>query len=214
MNYRSRFFLGVLLIAGVVTAATYLGSYNVAADEPHWGVTASMLAGIRDRSIARSASAVTVRDLADPELISEGAGHYAAMCAGCHLAPGTAETELRAGMYPKPPDLTVSSGRDPRETFWIIKHGIKMSGMPAWGMTHDDESIWGLVAFVRQLPNLDATAYQRAVGSHGESGHAHASGAHGGAHGDAPPTTSGCTMTPAEQSADEHTHATAAEHEH
>ena len=210
MNYRSRLGVAALVIVAVVTAATYLGSYNVAADEPHWSLTEGILAGIRNRSIASRASAVTVRDLADPELISQGAGHYAAMCAGCHLAPGMAETELRAGMYPKPPDFTVPSGRDPRETFWIIKHGIKMSGMSAWGTTHDDESIWGLVAFVRQLPNLDATAYQRAVGSHGESGHEHGSSAHG----DAPPTTSGCTMIPAEQSADEHTHATAAEHEH
>ena len=140
MNYRSRLGIGALAIVAVISAATYLGSYNVAADEPHWGVTNMTLARIRDRSIAVRASTVAIRDLADPELISQGAGHYAAMCAGCHLAPGTAETELRAGMYPKPPDLTVPSGRDPRETFWIIKHGIKMSGMPAWGVTHDDPS--------------------------------------------------------------------------
>lgn len=211
MNYRSRLGIGALAIVAVISAATYLGSYNVAADEPHWGVTNMILARIRDRSIAVRASTVAIRDLADPELISGGAEHYAAMCAGCHLAPGTEETELRAGMYPEPPDLTKPSERDPRETFWIIKHGIKMSGMPAWGKTHDDDSIWGLVAFIRQLPNLEPAAYQRLVGNQGEASHEHGSGAHG----DVDPTAaSGCTMTPAEPSEAGHGHEAAADHQH
>jgi mono/diheme cytochrome c family protein len=211
VSYRLRLGIAALATVAVVTAATYLGSFNVAADEPHWDMTESVFAWIRDRSIAARASAVPVRDLADPELISEGAEHYVAMCAGCHLAPGMAETELRAGLYPKPPELTAPSDRDPRETFWIIKHGIKMSGMPAWGTTHDDDGIWGLVAFVRQLPTLEPAAYQRMAGNHGEPGHEHGSGTHGE---DAPTTTSGCTMTPVEPTDHEHDHADDAAHEH
>ncbi len=62
-------------------------------------------------------------------------------------------------MYPQPPDLSKVK-RDPAQTFWIIKHGIKMSGMPAWGATHDDARIWAMVAFLQQLPRLTPEQYQ------------------------------------------------------
>src|SRR3546814_1099025 len=56
----------------------------------------------------------------------------AAMCTGCHLAPGMSETEMSRGLYPAPPDLTKTTV-EAAEAFWVIKHGIKASGMPAWG---------------------------------------------------------------------------------
>lgn len=163
-----------LAVALAVVVLAYSGAYNVAADEPHWDLTGRALATVRDRSIAARADAIVVPNLADPELISVGAEHYGAMCAGCHLAPGLADNELRQGMYPRPPDLAMSMGRDPRETFWIIKHGVKMSGMPAWGVTHDDDSIWGLVAFVHQLPTLSPAEYAASTGALPSAGaHAH-----------------------------------------
>lgn len=210
MTYRSTLGIAALAIALVAALGTYLGSYNVAADQPHWSVTARLLAGIRDRSVAARAAAVAVPNLADPQLIAAGAEHYVAMCAGCHLAPDMDDTELRAGMYPKPPNLTESTGRSPQETFWIVKHGIKMSGMPAWGTTHDDDSIWGLVAFLRQLPDLEPAEYQSLVGTSGDD-HEHDSQAHDG---DRSATADGCTMAPEEQPVGEHGHATAAAHEH
>ena len=101
-----------------------------------------MLATIRERSIAARAAGLTVPNLADPALIAFGAEHYAGMCTGCHLAPGVGDTEMRQGLYPKPPNLSERRDRSPAESFWIIKHGLKMSGMPAWGVSHDDEAIW------------------------------------------------------------------------
>lgn len=112
-------------------------------------------------------------NLADKDLVALGAEHYSAMCSGCHLAPGINDTEIRAGLYPLPPNLATSK-RPPAEQFWIIKHGIKMSGMPAWGKTHDDEAIWGLVAFLRQLPDLNVTEYATLTGSSEEAKHDHA----------------------------------------
>jgi mono/diheme cytochrome c family protein len=113
-------------------------------------------------------------DLANEELISSGAGNYDAMCVGCHLAPGIKETELSKGLYPRPPNLSLAVIDDPAEAFWAIKHGIKASGMPAWGKSMADEYIWGLVAFVRRLPDLDADAYEAAVAASG--GHSHGGG--------------------------------------
>jgi mono/diheme cytochrome c family protein len=148
----------VLVVGGVGYA--YLGMYNVAADEKHWAATQSLLETVRTRSIqARSRGIRDVPNLEDPKLISIGAGQYAEMCVQCHLAPGRKDSPLREGLYPQPPDLSLES-LEPRAAFWVVKHGIKMTGMPAWGASHDDATIWGLVAFLQKLPGLDAKAYE------------------------------------------------------
>ena len=84
-------------------------------------------------------------------LLRQGAGNYNAMCMQCHLAPGMQGTELSRGLYPPPPDLTRETV-DAAGAFWVIKHGIKASGMPAWGRSMGDEYIWNMTAFVQQLP--------------------------------------------------------------
>jgi len=84
------------------------------------------------------------------------------MCTGCHLAPGMGDSEIRPGLYPQPPNLS-QEPVDPSEAFWVIKHGIKMSAMPAWGRTHDDATIWDMVAFVQQLPHLTPAQYRDIV---------------------------------------------------
>lgn len=157
--------LVVLLALLAAFTAVWTGMYDVAADVPHRESTRAVLEYARERSIARRAVELTVPRLDDPALIATGAEHYAAMCTGCHLAPGLPETELRQGLNPQPPDLTRAGvARDPQRSFWIIKHGLKMTGMPAWGATHDDASIWGLVAFVQQLPELSPQAYAELTG--------------------------------------------------
>lgn len=191
--------LAVLALAGAVAIAfAYAAPYNVAADVPHWGVTARALTAIRDHSIEARAADLAVPDLADPALIALGAEHYAAMCTGCHLAPGVGDNELRQGLNPKPPDLSQRRDRSPAETFWIIKHGIKMTGMPAWGVTHDDESIWGLVAFLQQLPTLDAAGYAAVTGEVPDKARDHGGHDHGGdaaaGHGDGPAGAADATM--------------------
>lgn len=63
------------------------------------------------------------------------------MCAGCHLGPGVERSELSQGLYPQAPDLAKSSDHSPGEQFWIIKHGGKLTAVPAWGKTHPDPFI-------------------------------------------------------------------------
>ncbi len=162
----------VLLLLVGLGLFVYSGAYNVAADEPHWPLTHQLLQTIRDRSIASRSAGIALPNLADRDLIALGAEHYREMCTGCHLAPGIDNTEMRAGLYPLPPSLAKTSRR-PQEQFWIIKHGLKMSGMPAWGTTHDDQAIWGLVAFLRQLPNLDAAEYAALAGASDDSSGEH-----------------------------------------
>lgn len=171
---KAKWIIATLTAAGVAALAfVYSGMFNVAADEPHWDVTVRVMAAVRDRSVAVRAAQLTAPNLADPELIALGAEHYSAMCAGCHLAPGMAETELNRGLYPKPPDLSQHADHSPAESFWIIKHGLKMSGMPAWGVTHDDDSIWGMVAFLQKLPTLDLAGYVALTEDADGGGHEH-----------------------------------------
>jgi mono/diheme cytochrome c family protein len=154
-----RFVKVSLAVVGVLLAGAfafvYAGVFNVAADDPHWPLTHRVLELVRDRSIAVRARDIVVPALGDPARIARGAEHYDEMCEDCHGEPGDddGDEELRAGLYPRPP-LFARDGvqRSPAEAFWIVKHGLKMTGMPAWGVTHDDESIWGIVAFLETLP--------------------------------------------------------------
>lgn len=174
-----------------VLGAAYAGLVNVGADDPHFPAVHAFLAMARERSIAVRARDIEVPHLKDEALIRTGAGNYNAMCIGCHLAPGIEKTELSQALYPAPPNLSKSGiGGDPAAAFWTIKHGIKATGMPAWGRSMGDDYIWGIVAFLDQLPGLNAQQYQTMVAASG--GHQHGGGEiemhnHEGQHGDKMP---------------------------
>jgi mono/diheme cytochrome c family protein len=155
-------------------AFVWFGVYNVAADDPHWKATYSLMETLRGRSISTRAAAIEVPALDDAGLIRSGAGNYSSMCVVCHLSPGATDTELSLGLYPTPPAWSALGTTDPREAFWVIKHGVKMSGMPAWGKSMDDKYIWGMVAFIRQFPTMNAAQYAELVASSG--GHSHGGG--------------------------------------
>ena len=154
----------LLVLIGATAVGIYSGLYNIAADVPHNQPVYWLLETVRDRSIAARASDVVVpNDLNDRTRISKGAGQYADMCSGCHLAPGMKRTEISQGLYPRAPELRRKTTLTPAGQFWVVKHGIKMTGMPAWGVTHDDDLLWDVVAFVRKLPELTPEQYETLV---------------------------------------------------
>jgi mono/diheme cytochrome c family protein len=157
-------FIGALvvwIIIGIIAyfVVAYTGAYAVGADVPHWGITEQAIGFLRDRTTEKRAADIKPPPLDDPALVKEGAEHYAAMCTGCHLAPGMSSSELRDGLYPRPPNLT-RFAPDPAESFWIIKHGLKMTAMPAWGKTHDDQKLWAIVAFLQKQPKMSVSEYR------------------------------------------------------
>lgn len=178
MNTTAKTLLALGLLAAGAAAVVYSGVYDVAADAPHTRPVYAALELARERSIAVRADRLEVpAGLDDPVRIRRGAGNYDAMCTGCHLKPGAQPTELSRGLYPAPPDLT-RTDVPITEAFWVIKHGIKASGMPAWGRSMGDEHLWNMAAFVRQLPRLDRAAYDALVA--GSEGHSHGGGESGG----------------------------------
>lgn len=156
--------VAVVLIVLAIGAGVfaYSGLYNIGADDHHTQPVFALLQTLRERSIHVRSEAVAMPDLDDPQLILKGAGQYAAMCTGCHLKPGMQDSELRAGMYPQPPNLA-RERVEPKAAFWVIKHGIKMSAMPAWGGNHDDATIWSMVAFLQKLPDMSPAQYKTIV---------------------------------------------------
>jgi hypothetical protein len=163
----------ILAVVGIGAAATvvYSGIVDVAADEPHGELVYWLLEEARENSIEKAAQDIVVPDLSDPELLLTGGVDYEFMCSSCHLKPDQSESDMSLGLYPAPPNLAVSNDNHEghehgdaqqagRKNFWVIKHGIKASGMPAWGKTHDDQRIWAMVAFIKQLPTLTPEQYQ------------------------------------------------------
>jgi len=181
--------IGALLIAALgAGAAIYAGLYGVAATSPHWRVTSWLLETARTRSIKAQAARITAPPgLGDPAKVVLGVEHYAAHCAVCHGAPGVPKGDIAHGLYPPPPDLAKAAPLyTPAELFWIVKHGIKMTGMPAWS-DHSDEEIWATVGFLEKLPGMSEQDYARLVmASMARGGHDHT-----GDHDSAAPDTGG-----------------------
>lgn len=174
----------LVFLALLLAAIVWSGVYSFAADVPHSAPVSAVIELARERSVEVRADDIQVPPLEERASAIKGAGNYEAMCAQCHLSPGSAPTALHRGLYPVPPRLA-QHPVEPDEAFWTIKHGIKASGMPAWGESMKDDDIWNLVAFLRVLPSLDQAAYKEMVArspghSHGGgSGHAQGGGTHG-----------------------------------
>jgi mono/diheme cytochrome c family protein len=151
------------LASGVIGAGVFVesGFYNIGADDHHTKIVLAIIEQLRERSIEVRTRTIDSNYVEDPQRIAAGAKYYAALCVGCHLAPGLTKSEIRPGLYPHPPNLAQEDLRDGRRTFWIIKHGIKMSAMPSWSKTLDDAAIWDVVAFIRQMPDMSQETYQQ-----------------------------------------------------
>ena len=160
----------LLLLVALAGIFIYGGIYNIGADAPHSRFVYGALQELRERAIASYSRDVNPpADLNSQQRIAAGAGVYNEMCTGCHLGPGVERSELSQGLYPSAPELAQGDGLTPAEQFWVIKHGVKLTAMPAWGKTHDDQLIWDMVAFIRWLPRMNAAQYQAAVASAPES---------------------------------------------
>lgn len=168
-----RCFLAFVIVFAVIiggfVAYLYSGSFNVAATSDNPGLVDWIVVTARRNSIQARVDDVKVPDnLSDQKMIAAGAEHYAEMCAVCHLAPGQDESETRAGLNPRPPRLPrIAQYIEPNEAFWIIKNGIRMTAMPAWGPTHTDEQMWQIVAFMKALPGMTPEQYQALTGGAG-----------------------------------------------
>lgn len=157
--------IGALAVIGAIAAAIFFfgGYFSVAATEQDPRIVAWALQRVREASISHHATETPPANLGDPVTIQAGAKAFAARgCVNCHGGPGAAWAKFSEGLNPSPPDLKDVAGElQPRELFWIIKNGIKMTGMPSFGAVGvPDAEIWQIAAFVKKLPLVSDTDYK------------------------------------------------------
>jgi mono/diheme cytochrome c family protein len=156
--------IAALVVLAVVAGAVviYSGAYYVGADKPHWSITTWLLKQARYRSIRVHASGIAVpASLDDRAKILAGVSHYAEHCAVCHGAPGVQRGDMAEGLYPQPPNLAdAARAYSPGELFWIVKHGIRMTGMPSWG-DHSDNELWATISFLQELVEMSPEDYAK-----------------------------------------------------
>jgi mono/diheme cytochrome c family protein len=130
--------------------------------------------GALEARLARAARAfavpATARRLSNPitptpQVLEEAMGHFADHCASCHANNGSGDTEVGRGLFPRAPDMRLPATQDltDGELFYVIEHGIRFTGMPAWstGTTAGEDSTWHLVHFIRRLPRLSPIELER-----------------------------------------------------
>lgn len=202
----------IVVVLGIVGFA-YSGLYDVSASSSHSGFVDWLLATTSHASIKRRAGEIEVPDLDNEDLVLAGINDFDSMCVGCHGGPGKDPEAMGQGLNPPAPDLAEEAAEmTPAELFWVTRNGIRMTGMPAWGATHDDESIWPLVAFMTRLPGLDAPAYQELLASAEGKGH-HAADAEGEEHSHSDDEVSTGAEIHGHEDGTEHVHEQAAEPE-
>jgi mono/diheme cytochrome c family protein len=151
----------VVVLIGLGLLYIYSGAYNIAATDEHTGLVRWALNTTQEQSIHARAGDVTISLPADSAALRRGFQAYTEMCVVCHGAPGQERGWMGQGMNPEPPDLSHAAEEfSAEEVYWIIRHGIKMAGMPALEPTHSEEEILELVAFVEQLPEMTEAEYQ------------------------------------------------------
>jgi mono/diheme cytochrome c family protein len=171
--------LGLLASLAVAGAAfVWRGVYDVGAREPHAPVVAWVLSLTRDRSIAAHSRGIVAPrlDAVDAHTVRDGFDEFHEMCPVCHGEPGARPSAVSQGLNPPAPDLAdpaVQHAYTDAELFWIVKNGIRMTGMPAFGETHDDATLWSIVAFLRRLPAMSAKEYAAMADAAEADGHEH-----------------------------------------
>jgi cytochrome c553 len=156
----------LLAVLGFVLSAS--GIIPIKASSGHWSITAWILDFSKRRSVSTHTLALKPPPLEEPWLMLKGAGHYDLECAKCHGSPGKQTPRVAQGMTPPPPYLPPRISRwDSEELFYIVKHGIKFTGMPAWPAPQREDEVWAMVAFLRALPTLNGERYQRLVSADG-----------------------------------------------
>jgi mono/diheme cytochrome c family protein len=151
--------IGALAIVLAVAGAVFFfgGYYNLAASEDDPAIVNWALTSVRDASVARRADAAPPISLDDPATAVAGARAYAAVgCVNCHGGPGVGWAKFSEGLKPVPADLKeMAKARSASELFWVVKNGVRMTGMPSFGAAGaSDQQLWAIVAFLKKLPSV------------------------------------------------------------
>ncbi len=154
--------LAAVLLAGLLAAAIGIASgvYDIAASTQHLQPTFTVLERAMRQSVRLRARAIEPPPLDGEQMILRGAACFRDKCVQCHGAPGVAQDDIGKSMQPLPGPLVDARRHwQPRELYWLTRHGVKMSGMPAWQLRLTEDELWSVVAYMQRLPDLNAQQY-------------------------------------------------------
>jgi mono/diheme cytochrome c family protein len=159
--------IGLLAVIGIVGSLVYFfsGRYDVAANQMDPAIINWALEHVRDASVARHATDTPPASLDDQAMVQAGARAYSQRgCVSCHGGPGADWAKFSEGLNPDPPNLKdVVGDLSVAEIFWVVRNGIKMTGMPSFAASDPpvpDQEIWTIAAFVKKLPSVSNDDYK------------------------------------------------------
>ena len=165
--------IGALAILGALVAAVFFlgGFFTVAANQQDPDIVNKMLEQVRAASVARRATDTPPAAVDDPAMVQAGAKAYAQRgCVNCHGGPGVDWAKFSEGLNPGPPDLKdVANDLTAPEIFWVVRNGIKMTGMPSFAASDPpvpDDEIWKIAAFVKKIPEVKDEDYKAWTDAH------------------------------------------------
>lgn len=166
--------VGATLGVAVLGLAVFIisGVYDISAVDQHTKPIYWLIELTMQRSVQLRAREAETPDLTRVELIDKGFSHYRNRCLQCHGGPGVAPDDAALGMTPVPANLIPTTQQWTAAKFhWVVKNGIKMTGMPAWKYRMSDGEIWEVVAFVKErLPYLSPAEFRKMVSGSGPAG--------------------------------------------
>jgi cytochrome c553 len=156
------FVITAVILGALAGLFVYAGVYNVSARVGHLPPTAWLLHFAMRKSARTHALGIEVPPLEDERMIVRGATYFSVGCAACHGEPGNPHTPVVNEMTPQAPYLSpLIETWKTRELFWIVDHGIKYTGMPAWATGTRPDEVWSMVAFLLKLPDMDTETYRK-----------------------------------------------------
>lgn len=170
---------GILIGAAATAVAALLGAYalialggvpaNADAEPPaleKWAARKSLRA-----AVARESAALVPPIPADDANLTAGVKVYAENCAVCHGAADGAASNVAKGLYQRAPQLARHGvDDDPEgETYWKVRHGIRMTGMPSYRATLSETQLWQVALFLKHMPDLPPGAKKAWVAVPGQA---------------------------------------------
>lgn len=182
-----RLLLGLLALIVIGMGAAWSGLFPIAASSRHWAITDWFLHWTMQNSARTYSHLQSPKFARDDDAILSAAGHFHQSCEVCHGAPGVPPSPIMQAAAPPAPDLAGTIGEyTDRELFWIVRHGVKYTGMPAWPTQDRPDEVRRMVGFLRRLPGMTADDYRtltasasgpasltRCTGCHGLNGKGH-----------------------------------------
>jgi mono/diheme cytochrome c family protein len=148
--------LGVAILAAGAFLYFRLGLAPVATASAPMPFEQFLAEGALHARITKEAPAIAPIQ-ADESVLAAGVKTYRESCAVCHGLRGEEETGIAKGMFPKPPQFFAHAskgGGAVGQTFWVVKNGIRLTGMPGFGSSLSDEQIWQVSLMVEQRDKL------------------------------------------------------------